>query len=152
MGFGAGARLQPRYGPGAPPQTAAPPLGWDMGIGAGARLRQQILKDPHAANTWDKSASVLVNVQILNSVAFESLTGMLAPPTPITPESYIKAGFPFYLSYGEAAETYGGTNFQAIKSIGQLDAMSDKIKLDTSVATFRNVGCTICQRNFVNCM
>jgi hypothetical protein len=42
-----------------------------------------------------------LNVQILNFVAFESITGMMTPPTPVAPEDYISASLPFFKEYLE---------------------------------------------------
>jgi hypothetical protein len=124
-----------------------------MGIAAGARLRQYIERDQHDPSIWRNKGSCLINVQILNSVAFEALTGMLTPPTPITPELYLEYGFPFYIQYGEeAAKTSGETNFELIKSVGQLDALGPHINLGTSLHQCARVGCTVCKKNLCDCM
>ena len=57
-----------------------------MGIAAGGRLRQQIVKDQdiYRRRRWNAAATSMISVQVLNSVAFEAITGMVTPPTPIT--------------------------------------------------------------------
>lgn len=52
--------------------------GWGMGLAPGGDVRQRIEKDPVPGN-WNWESSLLVNLQVLNTVAFESVTG-LAPP------------------------------------------------------------------------
>jgi hypothetical protein len=130
--------------------------GWGIGIAAGARLRQKIHRDDWQPSIWRRENSVLVPIQILNSVAFESLTGMLAPPTPITAEAYIKAGIPFYAAGEdpeEAAVVNGKGLFEAIKSVAQMDAEGDQIKPGTSLAGgSRKIACTACKKNLCDCM
>jgi len=136
-----------------PTSPKAPALRWDMGIAAGARLRQRIEKDRHDPIIWRKKSSCLINVQILNSVAFEALTGMLTPPTPISPELYLKHGYPFYTQYREeAAKTSGAEEFQVIKSVGQIDDLGADINLGTAMLQHGKVGCTLCEKNFCDCI
>lgn len=85
----------------------------------------------------------MLSVQILNSVAFESLTGMLAPSSPITAQMYIDQGLPFLASYDEGITTDGQTNMAGIKSVGDLDAAGGMIPLGANVAGGK-VGCTCC--------
>lgn len=40
---------------------------------------------------WDWTASRFINIQLLNAVAFESVTGLAVPPSPVTLEEYTKA-------------------------------------------------------------
>ncbi|KIW73338.1 hypothetical protein PV04_01468 [Phialophora macrospora] len=132
------------------------PSGWELGIAAGARLRQQIYRDYWPREIWRPQDSVLVPIQILNSVAFESVTGMLAPPTPITVDAYIQAGIPFHVTsddHLEAASVHVPQPFQGIKSIGHLDAEGGSIKPGTSLAGGDGkVACTICRRNLCDCI
>jgi hypothetical protein len=127
--------------------------GWGMGVAPGACIQQQILKDPHSFAHWRTERSVLVSVQILNSVAFEMLTGMLPPPSPITVKSYLDAGYPFYSFYSEdAASSAGQRNFSRIRSIADLDVVDGKIEFGTSVAESRKVACTVCHVRLCDCM
>lgn len=73
--------------------------GWDMGLGIGGLIEQKFHEDTNPTNIWIKPAQTLLIVQILNSVAFESITGMMIPPTPIAPEDYTSAGLPFFEEY-----------------------------------------------------
>ncbi|CAM1504856.1 Fc.00g024470.m01.CDS01 [Cosmosporella sp. VM-42] len=120
--------------------------GWAMGIAAGSRIRQIIHKDPFSVATWCKARATMLSVQILNSVAFETLTGMLAPPSPITPQMYLKQGLPFFASYGEGTTTDGGHNLVNVKSVGELDADGENIQLGSSLSSSTKIGCTFCGR------
>src|SRR5207302_8150343 len=55
---------------------------WDMGLAAGGRISQKIHPDPLPRNSYNTSCTRVLNIQILNSVAFETCTGMLTPETP----------------------------------------------------------------------
>jgi hypothetical protein len=123
-----------------------------MGIAAGSLIRQRILRDPEPPNAWARHRTALLSVRILNSVAYEGLTGMLAPPTPITPQMYLAAGLPMYRSYGEGTETDGSVNFAGIKNVGEIDAEDGSVQLAFSVASSRKIGCTCCRTMFCDTM
>ncbi|KAL6401435.1 hypothetical protein AUP68_15305 [Ilyonectria robusta] len=150
---------QPVYGqqPGSvarPPSYIPPPrqdepkedVGWAMGIAAGARIRQHIFADRFPTIRWSNSRSTLLSIQILNSVAFEALTGMLTPPTPITPDMYKSHGFPFYAAWGEGAKTDGADNLFNLKSVGDIDA-SSPIRFGSNVTQGMKIACTSCGKN-----
>ncbi|KAF2404527.1 hypothetical protein EJ06DRAFT_207924 [Trichodelitschia bisporula] len=148
----------PEHAPGAnysapQPDPTPPSAAWDMGIAAGGRLAQRILADPAPQRSWAVPLTTLVNIQILNSVAFESLTGMLAPPTPITVASYLEAGYPFYRAYGEkSAETWtGAAAFEIVRSVSELDEQGG-VGTGTDVSRARNVACVVCTRALCDCM
>ncbi|GAB1316553.1 RING-type domain-containing protein [Madurella fahalii] len=111
---------------------------------ASDKATRPILADPFGPNTWCKGRATILSVQILNSVAFESLTGMLAPPSPITPQMYLKQGLPFLASYEEGVATDGAAYLAGIKGVGDLDAAGDVIQLGSNIASANNVGCTCC--------
>src|SRR5262249_48429519 len=75
-----------------------------MGLGAGGKIVQRIYTDPHGLDTWDTSEYVTLYVQILNSVQFQSLTGVRAPPSVITAETYAKYHLPWFKLYDEERE------------------------------------------------
>jgi hypothetical protein len=124
-----------------------------MGLAAGGQLKQQILPDTERRwQVWNKSGTSVVSVQILNSVAFEAVTGMLTPVSPITLETYLAAGIPFFNTYAEkSADTEGGQSFRAIKSVGEID-QAGGIKEGVSVAESQKVACTVCRKNLCDCM
>lgn len=117
-----------------------------MGIAAGARIRQHIFADRFPTIRWSSSRSTLLSIQILNSVAFEALTGMLTPPTPITPDMYKSQGFPFYSAWGEGAKTDGADNLYNLKSVGDIDA-SSPIRYGSNVTQGLKIACTSCGKN-----
>jgi hypothetical protein len=124
-----------------------------MGIAAGAKIRNEIHKDPYVVSSWYKRGAVLISVQILNSVAFEALTGMLTPPTPITPKMYQQKGLPFYADWAKnGVETDGADNLRGIKSVGEIDATGAPIQPGSNIAASRKLACTSCGSNLCDCM
>jgi len=126
--------------------------GWDMVLGPGADLHQTVKKDPFP-EYWNWEAAQFINVQILNTVAFESVTGLAAPATPISFEEYTKAGIPsmsYYLDL-ELSGAVGG-KFPAIRTIGNIDSMlgvKNSVRLDPKG---KPVGCVICERSICDSM
>ncbi|KAM7214384.1 hypothetical protein V8F06_010222 [Rhypophila decipiens] len=96
-----------------------------MGLAAGSKIHQAILGDPFAPFAWRKGQTTMLSVQILNSVAFEAFTGMLALSTPITPEMYIEQGL-------------------RIKGVGDIDAQGGGVHLGSNMTGGMKVGCTAC--------
>ena len=75
-----------------------------MGLGAGGKIVQRIYTDPHGLDTWDTSEYVTLYVQILNSVQFQSVTGVKAPPSMITAGTYTRYHLPWFKLYDEERE------------------------------------------------
>lgn len=122
-----------------------------MGLAAGSRLRQAILRDPFGPAAWSKDRATLLSVQILNSVAFEALTGMLAPASTVTPQTYLEQGLPFFASYAEGVVTDGGANLAGVRSVGEIDALDGSLRLGVD-ASGGKVGCTVCEGMLCNSM
>lgn len=76
----------------------------EMGLGAGGVLKQKIIEDHYGLETWDESNSGQVNVHILNSAQFQSITGQQAPESPIDEGTYREHKFPWFPLYGEALQ------------------------------------------------
>ena len=94
-----------------------------MGLAAGAGIKQKVLPDPHGIETWDQSNFAEVNVHILNSAQFQSITGLDAPATTINEETYAENGFPWFPLYGETLQ--GDVNpsdlLAGVKTVGEID-------------------------------
>lgn len=141
-------------GPSYSARPPSPPIeSWTMGLAAGGMLRQQIYPDPDKHwSIWNYSGTCLVSVQLLNIIAYESLTGKVAPPTPITPEAYVAAGIPFYDTYTDRIEGVGDVGpFGYIKNVAQIDAERG-IARGTDITASARVACSICERYLCDCM
>lgn len=94
----------------------------EMGIAAGGSIQQQIIVDPYGCSSWDEKTATPLYIHIVNSMAFELITGMKAPPTPITDYSYKKRGLPWYSNYDESVPgIMAAKAFKGIKKLFQID-------------------------------
>ena len=53
------------------------------------------MPDPHGIDSWDPERFARIHVHIVNSEAFTDITGLAAPPTPVSAETYIDWGLPW---------------------------------------------------------
>ncbi|OAL23721.1 hypothetical protein AYO20_10926 [Fonsecaea nubica] len=113
-----------RGGGWAEPPTAKPETK-EMGLAAGGKIKQVIVYDDRPAEMWHKTATVAFNVQILNASAFESVTGLPPPETPITMETYAELGLPFFKLYEEDLGDVVHGPLDNVKSIGEMDGVED---------------------------
>ncbi|KAL2752824.1 hypothetical protein ACRALDRAFT_1083413 [Sodiomyces alcalophilus JCM 7366] len=98
---------------------SVPPMVRQLGLAAGGLITQTIVPDPYPADAWDTAASVMVNLQILDTTSFEAVTGHPAPPTPISVSDYVRKGLPFYDIWKEAPTGIAG-EFSEIKSVAEM--------------------------------
>lgn len=68
----------------------------EMGIAAGGRIKQSIIKDKYGKKAWDKTKTAKAVVRIVNSEVYRLITGQKAPPSPVTAENYVRAGIPWF--------------------------------------------------------
>ncbi|ROT36000.1 hypothetical protein SODALDRAFT_320466 [Sodiomyces alkalinus F11] len=99
--------------------SAAPPMVQQLGLAAGGLITQTIVPDPYPADAWDTAASVMLNLQILDTTSFEAVTGRPAPPTPISASSHVSQGLHFYDIWDEAPTGIVG-NFSEVKSVAEM--------------------------------
>lgn len=93
-----------------------------MGLGAGGTLRQAIYPDPHGLQTWDPENYGDLVVHIVNSAAYQEITGQAPPPTPVDARTYTEHGYPWFDRYDEDLGDISPSDTLAkVKSIRQLD-------------------------------
>ncbi|KAK2774426.1 integral membrane protein [Colletotrichum kahawae] len=129
---------------GSYPQAPSP-AGWEMALGAGARLLQEI----HIGKelTWDWDNSCLVNIQLLNAAAFRSVTGIPAW-TPISLLDYRKKKLLLQVpvAVNGTCDAAAQVSECGLKSISTLDiALSDDVKHQRRIVT-----CPQCETNMCN--
>jgi hypothetical protein len=79
---------------------------------------------------------------------------MVTPPTPISVESYVKAGFPFFKEYttDEGAEACDfDSSAKGLMTVQEIDKI-EGIQLGDSVASQFVLGCMECKRSLCDCM
>ncbi|MBE9008650.1 hypothetical protein IQ250_00270 [Pseudanabaenaceae cyanobacterium LEGE 13415] len=77
------------------------PINAEMGVGAGGKMHQKIYPDPYGVDTWDLATYGSIEVHIINSEQYRSLTGLEPHPTPVTAQSYTQYGLPWFALYDE---------------------------------------------------
>lgn len=113
---------------------------YQMGVAAGGLIKQTIVKDRHDPSTWDVDRSTTFNIQILNSSAFEKVTGKAPPTTPVTAQAYAAHGFPYFDIFDEKPSGIKG-DFHGVKSVNEKD-MEGKATWEKVNAVAEVVGST----------
>jgi hypothetical protein len=85
---------------------------YDMGLAPGGRIRQEIAEDPYGFDVWDTSVSSRCFVHLLNSAAYQQITGRTPPTRPISADQYAKAGVPWFDYYVDG-KALGGSSVLA---------------------------------------
>jgi hypothetical protein len=123
--------------------------GWDMNLAGGGLIRQSVFKEPQPWK-WDTQRKRILNIQILNSVAFEAVTEQSQLPSPITSEIYRENGIPFF-SYMEENALILSSKASAIKSVAAVDENA-RPEIDIWVRPDKPTICLICRRCFCTTM
>lgn len=98
-----------------------PPTAKRMALGAGGAISQNILCDKQPPGIWDIPRAIRINIQIINSLDFEDITGLVAPPTPISFDTYEDLGIPFFQYYMEDTQAISG-DFGGVLSVDPFDS------------------------------
>lgn len=104
-----------------------------MAIGAGGRMRQQLVPDPYGVDTWDVATADCVRIELVNSTAFRALTGRDPPETPIDAATYTAHGLPWFDLYDEAVASLPTARGQEIKTVRERDRERGKDQTETSI-------------------
>jgi hypothetical protein len=124
---------------------------WAMGLAPGGKLAQQIHKDEDIYRP-KHCPTALICIQLLNAVAYEAITGLVCPSTPITVRDYVNAGFPWFDTYDPSSRsTAGGVGFDRIRSVSDIDG-TEVISAGTNIGRNQKIACTICHQNLCDCV
>jgi hypothetical protein len=115
--------------PGAEPSRPAPAratpsraAGPRMGLGAGGKITQKLYPDPHGLDIWDRDDVAAIDITIVNIAQYRSLTGNVAPPSPVDARTYTEHGLPWFHLYEEdMADVPAPSALQDIKTIADRD-------------------------------
>ncbi len=100
--------------------SAAVMAGRAMGIGAGGKIKQSVYPDAYGIDTWDPDAATDVVVHVLNSEQYELVTGLPAPPTPVSAATYTQHGLPWFDLYDEHKGDIGPSEvLSKVRSVGE---------------------------------
>jgi tetratricopeptide (TPR) repeat protein len=98
------------------------PIDTEMGIAAGGRLTQKIMKDRYGFDAWDSQRSRFVDIHIVNSEMYQAITGLEPLSSPVSPEQYQKSGIPWFSHYEESAQSVKAAGaLKKIQSVAEID-------------------------------
>jgi hypothetical protein len=81
----------------------------ELTLGTGAKFRQNIITDTVDPWCWNTRRARLLNIQIVNSEQFCTLTGGLQPPpSPISFQTCLQPGIPFFTAGDENEDVLAG--------------------------------------------
>lgn len=145
-----GARTLGKIKPRSPQVTQFPAPGqpsvssWEMGLAAGGRILQDVLRDDEK-NAWNWHHACFINIQIVNSVIFERLTGVSTPATPITFRNYIEARIPFHHVLGTNA-VIGNDVLEDLKSVSEHDQSRGVVHGTCVTKNNLPLQCVVCEK------
>jgi hypothetical protein len=98
-----------------------------MGLAAGGKMKQRLYPDDEGIDFWNQETPSKIFIHICNSVLFEEITGMAAPPSPVDAKAYTRAGYPWFDIYDEKlGDLTAQEALKDVKSINEMDKTEDK--------------------------
>jgi len=122
-----------------------------MGLAAGGKLIQDIVKDLNPPNCWNTSQSRLINIHILDPTSCEQVTHTVPQPPPMDAKAYTDAGHSFYVVQEDVDNRLEEGDFENVNSVS---AMDQAIGV-TTVEEFDPMKpkmCTQCAKRLCDCM
>ena len=94
------------------------PRPYSMGLAPGGRMRQEIYDDPFSIHDWDTEHGSRCFIHLVNSSAWQAITGQRPPSAPPTAAQYTRAGMPWFDYYDAEAKAVNGSKILAgVKSV-----------------------------------
>lgn len=81
-----------------------------MGLAPGGRMRQEIYADPYSIHDWDTEHASRCFIHLVNSAAWQAVTGQKPPSQPPTARQYTKAGYPWFDYYDAELKALDGAS------------------------------------------
>ena len=98
----------------------------EAGFAAGGKVSQKINRDPLPITAYDHDSVQRFHVSVINAAYFSEVTGLPNPPSPVTAQTYLQLGLPWFALYDEqiplANNTSSPTPLTDVQSIAQIDA------------------------------
>ena len=125
--------------------------GWDMGVAMGGRIKQTIMED-EGRGVWNWDATRTVNIQIISSVAFQAVTGLAPPISPICLPECLSQSIPATPEPAQSRElALHPDRLSTVKSVNDLDwehGTSVSMTLDGNTIIL----CVCCESNICDSM
>ena len=100
----------------------------EAGFAAGGKVSQKINRDPLPITAYDHDSVQRFHVSVINAAYFSEVTGLPNPPSPVTAQTYLKLGLPWFALYDEHIPLADNTSSPTpssltdVQSIAQIDA------------------------------
>lgn len=93
-----------------------------MGLGAGGRIRQSVAAPTIPPESWDLENGQYLTVDLVNSDAWQSITGRAPQSLPLSAAEYTRHGFPWFTWYDDKATARrGSSSFDTVTSVADGD-------------------------------
>lgn len=110
--------------------SRAPSRAPDMGLAMGGQIEQKIYTSPHGLHDWKTEVSSRCFVHLVNALMWRPLTGVEAPPTPVTAAEYRRRGIPWFSYYDEGTQAEAGSDALAgLRSVAEMGAAKGDVPL-----------------------
>jgi hypothetical protein len=91
--------------------------------------QQHIERDTYDPRIWDVASSKILNIQIVDSTTFKAVTGLSAPETPISVQTYQEMDLPFFkLWRNELAGNGVAGDWSSIMGVAEVAAANAKLQ------------------------
>ncbi|KAF8547915.1 ubiquitin-domain-containing protein [Imleria badia] len=98
----------------------------EAGFATGGRVSQKINRDTLPITAYDQDSVQRLHVSVINAAYFSEVTGLPNPLSPVTAQTYLELGLPWFTLYDEhvplADNTSSPTPLTDVQSIAQIDA------------------------------
>ncbi|KAH8810483.1 hypothetical protein DL96DRAFT_1505741 [Flagelloscypha sp. PMI_526] len=96
-----------------------------MGLAVGGKIEQKIYFDTRSPEVYDEDNAARVYIHTVSTAAWEMITGVVCPLTPVTPALYKALDYPWFTVYDEHLLTVQPTgHFGHVQSVHQTDYVS----------------------------
>lgn len=121
-----------------------------MGLAAGGKMIQDIVRDNNTAEIWNLQNATLVNVHILDPTSCEQVTHIIQEP-PIDAQAYVHAGLPFFVVEENVENRLNKGDFDQVVSVSEMD---QKVGITTEPGLDFNKPkmCEECSLRLCDCM
>lgn len=122
-----------------------------MGLAAGGKLIQDIVKDLTPQNCWNTSQSRLINLHIFDPTSCEEITHIVPQPPPMDAKAYTDADLPFYVVQEDVDNRLEEGDFENVKSVSAMDKAFG-VTTEEEFDPMKPRMCTQCEKRLCDCM
>ncbi|TFK70048.1 hypothetical protein BDN72DRAFT_568256 [Pluteus cervinus] len=115
-----------------------------VGFAAGGWITQKIIRDNVPAQAYNFPGGRRLHISVINAAHFPSITGLPAPPTPVSTQTYLNSGLPWFKMYEEEIPNANNTSIGAALAAVRSVAMIDRERAATGQGASTQQSCGFC--------